>query len=71
MDVPIPNKTAAACSREECAGCEIEGKLLCNHTVKDLIDFYVLFLAWFIPFLAGMVIGKFWVGLTIWVGLAI
>ena len=63
--------TAAACSQSECEGCEIEGKLLCVHKPKDLIDFYVLFTGWAIPFFAGMIIGKFWVGITVWVVLAI
>ena len=62
--------TAAACSRQTCAGCEIQGKLLCVHTPKDLIDFYVLFIGWIIPFLAGMIIGGFWIGLAVWAGLA-
>ena len=62
--------TAAACSRQTCDGCEIEGKLLCIHTKKDLADFAVLFLTWLIPFLAGMIIGKFWIGLAVWFGLA-
>lgn len=51
--------TAAACSRQTCEGCEIQGKLLCIHTPKDLIDFLVLFIGYAIPFLAGMIIGKF------------
>ena len=63
--------TAAACSSESCDGCEIEGKLLCVHTRRDLMDFAVLFIGWFIPFVAGMVAGGFWTGLAIWVGLAI
>ncbi len=63
--------TAAACSSESCDGCEIEGKLLCVHTRKDLIDFGVLFIAWAIPFVAGMAIGGFWLGLAVWAGLAI
>ena len=63
--------TAAACLRQECEGCEIEGKLLCIHTAKDLIDFYVLFIGWVIPFLAGMIIGRFWTGLAVWAGLAV
>jgi hypothetical protein len=42
--------TAAACSQSECEGCEIQGKLLCVHKPKDLIDFYVLFMGWAIPF---------------------
>lgn len=63
--------TAAGCIREDCEGCEIKGKLLCIHTYKDLADFFVLFLVWVIPFVAGMTIGKFWIGLIVWIGLAI
>ena len=71
MEKHSPQTTAAACSRHTCDGCEIQGKLLCIHTPKDIVDFYVLFMGWAIPFMAGMIIGKFWIGLTIWVGLAI
>ncbi len=65
------NTTAAACSRQTCEGCEIQGKLLCVHTGRDLADFAVLFIAWLIPFMAGMIIGEFWIGLGVWGGLAI
>jgi hypothetical protein len=71
MDEHSYKTTSAACSRQDCAECEIHGKLLCVHTPKDLIDFYVLFLGWVIPFLSGMIIGKFWIGLASWIGLAI
>jgi hypothetical protein len=63
--------TAAACSRQTCVDCEIQGKLLCLHTPADLADFGVLAIGWFIPFVAGMVIGQFWVGLAVWLGLAV
>jgi hypothetical protein len=63
--------TAAACSRQTCEGCEIQGKLLCIHTTKDLIDFAILVIGYAIPFLAGMIIGQFWVGLAVWFGLAV
>ncbi len=63
--------TAAACSRETCEGCEIQGKLLCKHTGKDLVDFAVLAVGWMIPFGAGMIMGKFWTGLAVWIGLAL
>ena len=59
--------TAAACSQSECEGCEIQGKLLCVHKPKNLIDFYVLFMGWAIPFFSGMIIGKFWAGIMVWV----
>ena len=58
--------TAAACSQSDCEACDIQGKLLCVHKPKDLIDFYVLFISWAIPFFAGMIIGKFWVGIMVW-----
>ena len=70
MDQDPDKITAAGCCRQDCAGCEIQGKLLCVHTSKDLIDFYVLFIGWVIPFIAGMIIGRFWMGLIIWTGLA-
>jgi hypothetical protein len=63
--------TAAACSQSECEECEIQGKLLCVHKPKDLIDFYVLFMGWTIPFFSGMIIGKFWVGIMVWFVLVI
>jgi len=32
--------TAAACIRETCEGCEIDGKLMCIHTRRDLLDYF-------------------------------
>jgi hypothetical protein len=63
--------TAAACSRQTCVGCEIQGKLMCIHTPADLVDFAVLAIPPAIPFLAGMIIGRFWLGLAIWLGLVV
>jgi hypothetical protein len=71
MAIGRTKTTAAACKREICAGCEIENQLLCIHTKRDLADFGVLFIAYVIPFIAGMVIGKFWIGLGTWIGLAV
>jgi hypothetical protein len=71
MAARASEKTAAACSRETCSGCPIEGKLLCLHTPRDLLDFAVLAIGFFIPFLAGMVIGRFWIPLALWFGLAV
>ena len=68
---PSLNETAAACIQPNCEGCAIQGRLLCIHTKKDLADFGVLFIMYAIPFLAGMIIGKFWWALAIWFGLAI
>ncbi len=64
-------ESAKACVQKTCNGCEIDEKLLCVHTELDLVDFAVLFGAWLLPFIAGMVIGQFWIGLSIWVGLAV
>jgi len=58
--------TPVKCKNETCNGCSIEGKLLCNHTLSDLIDFYLLFMVFFVPFLAGMLIGNFHTALGIW-----
>ena len=70
--MPQPSKTtAAAYSRLTCEGCSIEGKLLCIHTPADLADFLFPAMGVFIPFFAGMIIGKFWVGLAVWIGLAV
>jgi len=63
--------TAAECVRNDCNGCEIEGDLLCVHTEADLADFAILFIGWLIPMLAGMIIGRFWMGLIVWAGLAV
>ena len=62
---------AAACSRQSCDGCEIEGDLICVATPLDLADFGILFVNWIIPFLAGMIAGQFWIGLAVWFGLAV
>ncbi len=62
--------TAGACSRLTCEGCGIEGRLLCMHTQKHLADFAVLAVGWGIPLLAGMIGGRFWVPLAVWVALA-
>jgi hypothetical protein len=72
MEYDMSGKTAAAaCSRETCDGCEIEGKLLCVHTPRDLLDFFVLVVAWAIPFFAGMAIGEHWIALGVWFALAV
>jgi len=63
--------TAKACARQTCEGCEIKGKLLCVHTRQDLANFWVIFMGFAIPFFAGMILGKHWAGLIIWIGLAI
>ena len=65
------NKTAAACKRDSCQGCEIKGRLICYADLKDLADFFVLFVNWAIPFFTGMILGKHWVGLWVWAGLCV
>jgi hypothetical protein len=46
----LSKTTAAACSRQTCEGCSIDGKLLCIHTPADLADFLFPALSVFIPF---------------------
>ena len=65
------NTPAAACKRQTCEGCQINGKLMCVHTKKDLVLFWALFMVVAIPFFVGMILGKHWVGLVIWFGLAV
>lgn len=60
-----------ACSRPSCDSCAAYEKVLCVHTKKDVVKFAILFAGWFIPFLAGMIIGRSWIGLSIWFGLAV
>jgi len=67
----IRRRTAAVCTKNTCEGCPIRERLLCIHTVRDLFDFAVLALSWFIPFLAGMLMGRHWTGLVVWLGLAV
>ena len=69
MDLSRP--TAAACARKTCEVCEIEGKLLCIHDQQNLLNFWVFFMGFAIPFFAGMIIGKYWLRLSIWFGLAV
>lgn len=68
----MPEKTtAAACVRQICTDCGIEGELLCLHALADLADFGVLAVSWLITFLAGMIGGGHWLALAIWGGLAV
>ena len=64
-------RTAAACVRPTCEGCAIQARMLCLPTLTDVLDFYVLALPWFVAFFAGMILGRFWVGLAVWLGLAV
>ena len=62
---------AAACSRESCQDCPIKGELICIHTKNDLLKFWALFMMAALPFLTGMILGRHWLGLGAWAGLAI
>ena len=66
---PSDKTTAAACSRQTCEGCGVQGKLLCVYTAKDVMDFVAMAIGYLFPFVAGMIIGKFWIGLAVWFGL--
>jgi hypothetical protein len=70
MSAQTETRTAAACCRDSCHGCALEDKLLCQHTPRDLFDFAVLAIGYFIPFLAGMALGDHWTGLIVWLVLA-
>ena len=74
VQIDISGTTAAACARlaEEgtCEGCEIEGRLLCLHSRKDLADFGLLAGPPLISFFIGMVKGRHFKGLAWWFALA-
>jgi hypothetical protein len=44
--------------------------LLCVHTGRDVLDFAILAVAYFIPFVAGMLAARYWVALLVWLLLA-
>ena len=69
-DESMASQAAKACVRTTCDGCEIQGRLICYAQPRDLVDFGVLALGWFIPFFWGMIEGRHWLGLGIWLGLA-
>jgi len=69
-DTERAKTTAAACVRASCRGCSLQGRVLCLHEPVDLMDFAVLWLTWMLPFLAGMILGRFWLALAVWVALA-
>lgn len=69
MTEPTVKGTAAACVRTTCQGCDLQSRLLCIHTGKDLLDFILPVLVPFIPFMAGMIIGQFWIPILIWLAL--
>jgi hypothetical protein len=56
---------------ETCKGCDLDTQLKCRFTLRDLIEFYVLFLIYFIPPLAGMLSGEYSVYLWGWAGFSI
>lgn len=61
---------AAACNQTSCEGCEIQGELICYAMPADLVDFGLLVFGWLIPFTIGMIRGRYWLGLGIWLVLA-
>ncbi len=61
---------AAACARSNCEGCRIQGRLICLASPGDVLDFAAPSIGWLIPFLAGMISGRHWLGLLVWLGLA-
>jgi hypothetical protein len=67
----LSHKPAEACIRETCIGCEIDGKLMCVHTKKDLLNFAVLMFNIFVPFFTGMILGKHYFGLVVWFVLSV
>jgi len=70
MNPRAEHRTAAACSRGSCVGCSLEGRLLCQHTGRDLLDFALLAIAYLIPFFAGMMLGGYSAALVVWLLLA-
>ena len=61
--------TLATCSRETCQGCEIEGKLSCIHTTKDMASIMIPTAGFSVPFFIGMIRGGHRTALRIWLGL--
>lgn len=64
-------KPLVTCSQESCDGCDIRDKILCVADWKDIMDFGVLVMVYFIPVVAGMIIGQFWTGLLVWIVLGL
>lgn len=70
MQAERGTKTVAVLSRESCVGCPLEGKLLCRHLPRGLLDFGLLAVGFLVPFVAGMIIGGHWLALGVWLLLA-
>jgi len=66
----LSRRPASACIRESCQNCEIYGRVICVHTKRDLLDFFVLVINLLVPFILGMVVGGHWYGLFVWFILA-
>ena len=62
---------ASACIRKNCDNCDIKGRFICYADTADLVDFGILFINWFIPFMAGIIVGRFWWGLFGWLLLCV
>jgi hypothetical protein len=60
-------KPLVTCSQKSCDDCDIRDKIVCVADIKDIIDFGVLAVGYFIPVVAGMILGQFWTGLLFWI----
>ena len=67
----VEYKPSTACICDTCEDCELGERLLCHHTTSEKLDFIVLVIGWFIPFCAGMIIGRHWIGIAVWGALAV
>lgn len=65
----MPRTTLAACARETCDGCEIEGEIACTQMAADMAEMVLPAAGFFIPFLAGMLKGGHRNALRVWLGL--
>jgi hypothetical protein len=63
-------KTAAPHSQQSCVGCPLEAGQVCRHTPGGLVDFGLLAVGFFIPFVAGMMLSGYWLALGLWLLLA-
>ncbi len=70
MQAERGSRTAAARSRHSCVGCPLEGRQLCRHTPTGLLDFGLLAVGFFVPFVAGMILSGYWLAFGLWLLLA-
>lgn len=63
-------RTTAAGSRHSCVGCPLEAGQVCRHTPGGLVDFGLLAVGFFIPFVAGMILSGYWLAFGLWLLLA-